>query len=251
METIYTIIAIVIFFILSWLFHYLANSVPLTESEVIELAKHRRFYNIVEHFAFRPIIIEIDKENKKKIKPAGDFYTIMSTIENFPSFVSALLKGKKHEWLIVGLAKNKQVIGFWANKGDDNTKVSPSVGYLGLLLLIKQHEADTILLFHNHTNGILDASSVDLQSAIIDGKKYNEDGLNFLAFVVGRGNFKQYAWWVVDSLYPIVNYFNEINVLNNTHKSVNYNLNMELRRNKTKLNSSLYQQTISNIFNND
>lgn len=248
METLVTLVVLIVFALLSWLFHYVNNSYPLTKDEISILASLRRFSDVLKHYNFGEYAIEIDAENKKKIKPAGNFYNITSTIQTFPSFVAALLKGKKQEWLIAGIADNKDVKGFWANKGNDSSSVSSKIGYYEMLSYIKQNQADTILLFHNHTNAILSPSDIDINSANEDGKRYNESGINYFAFVVGRGNYKQYALWILDDLFPKIDYINKINKVNGTRRSINYDLNMELKRLKHFRNTHFPENISSNIF---
>lgn len=94
METIYTIIALIIFGLLSWLIHFLQNISPLTDSEMNELAAGRRFNDLVTHYGFQDFIIDADKDFKKGLNASGKFYRINEQLNSFPSLAASLLKVK-------------------------------------------------------------------------------------------------------------------------------------------------------------
>ena len=110
----------------------------------------------------------------------------------------------------------------------------------------KKNGADSILDFHNHTNAVLEASETDVKSATYLGKLYLDKGINSFAFVVARGNFKQYSWWVNENLSPVNNYLSDIEKVNGTSISSNYNMRMELRRQKVFKKSHLLENASSN-----
>ncbi len=250
METLYLIITTLILGLFSWFFHYIINSGPLNSNEVDELAKCRRFVDIIDHFGFRDFMVELDKEEKNKMKTSGQFYKITGKIETLPSMISILLKGKKHEWSIVGIARNKDIIGIWANKGLSNQEVNSYLSIEEMLNSAKQFGADTIVVFHNHTNGVLSASDADVKSSINFGKRSVESKINYFDFIIARGKFHQYAWWVTPDLLNIVNYIKQIGEVDGTGMSKNYDMRMELRRmrNFKKLNL-IENASSSNIFN--
>lgn len=246
METIYTIIGLIIFALLYWLFHFLQNISPLTDFEIYELAAGRRFNDLVTHNDFQDFIIDADKDFKKGLSASGKFYRVSEHLNSFPSLAASLLKGKKHEWRIIGFASKTDVIGIWANKGDNNNSVSLSVSVNDIIKLAKEYQADTILDFHNHTNAVFQASETDINSAAYLGDTFLNSNLNYFAFVVARGKFKQYAWWVLDTIFSIDKYLEAIKKNNGKGIFINYDLNMELRRRKHFKNLQMISNASSN-----
>jgi hypothetical protein len=245
-ETIYTIIALIIFGLLSWLIHFLQNISPLTDSEMNELAAGRRFNDLVTHYGFQDFIIDADKDFKKGLNTSGKFYRINEQLNSFPSLAASLLKGKKHEWRIIGFASKTEVLGLWANKGDNNNSVSLNISVNEIIKFAKEYGADTLLDFHNHTNAVFQASETDINSAIHLGTTFLDSRLNYFAFVVARGKFKQYAWWLLDSFLPINKYLVVIKQNNGKGIFINYDLNMELRRRRHFKNSQMILSASSN-----
>lgn len=250
MQTFYIFLALVIFALLSWLFHYLANSVPLTDKEIKELALNRRFFKVVEHYGFEDYIVEINKEFKSKLKASGKFYDINEELSSFPSLTASLLKSKKHEWRIIGLSRGEKILVLWANKGNDNQSVSLNISVNEIIELAQNNKMDTIFDFHNHTNAVLEPSDTDIGASIYLGEIFTELKLNYLAFVVARGNYIQYAWWITDDLLPTDNYIKEIEEVNGNSKSINYNMYRDLRRKRNFKNTLLLEnESSTNIFN--
>lgn len=90
------------------------------------------------------------------------------------------------------------------------------------------------------------ASETDINSAINLGTTFLESKLNYFAFVVARGKFKQYAWWILDSFLPMNKYLEAIRLNNGKGIFVNYDLNMELRRRRHFKNSQMILNASSN-----
>jgi len=82
---------------------------PLTEDEVKQLGTKRRGKQIRGYFSFAAVGFNVDKEFKKQMNPNGTFYRINEGLFEFPSIAAALLKYKKHEWIIIAFEKHKKI----------------------------------------------------------------------------------------------------------------------------------------------
>lgn len=118
-------------------------------------------------------------------------------LKNFPSYTANLLKGKKHEWVLLALVQDNKVKCFYVNKGI-RTSVSINCNIEDLIKICKANNYHTIMCFHNHPNSnpkqytYLLASKQDKSSA----KKLSDlalaHGINWLDFVCERGRFLEY-----------------------------------------------------------
>ena len=59
------------------------------------------------------------------MNPNGKLYRINEPLFVFPSIAAALLKYKKHEWIVIAFEKEKKISSAWLNKGFDRSGVSP------------------------------------------------------------------------------------------------------------------------------
>lgn len=108
---------------------------PMTEKEVKQLGIKRRDKQIRLYFSFNTSEFNIDKEFKERMNPNGKLYRINETLFVFPSIASALLKYKKHEWIIISFEKKKKIDSIWLNKGFDRSGVSPYISVQALQVL--------------------------------------------------------------------------------------------------------------------
>ena len=92
---------------------------PLTRDEVVVLSTKRRQKRIREYFSFSRAEWRVDTEFKRRMKPDGRFYPANESLRDSPNVLAALLKYKKHEWIIAAFERNQRVILLWANKGFD------------------------------------------------------------------------------------------------------------------------------------
>ncbi|MCZ7604006.1 MAG: hypothetical protein M5R37_14175 [Melioribacteraceae bacterium] len=226
------ILIIIVLIPLFYLFYFWANSEILTDEEIKELSCSQRFWDLQNFLGFNESQFNVNKEFKSALNKKGQFYNCNETINNFPAIASALLKGKKHEWIIFAFAKNKNVFSFYANKGSDNQSVAPNISPDYITKLAKGNGANLILQFHNHPNAVLSASSQDLSSAKYFGKIFNDNDINYLSFVCGTGRFYQYGWWIIESFFNLNGYFENIQKENGKTRSRNYELRKELKRKK-------------------
>lgn len=257
MDSATLIIVIIVLVPLLYLLYFGVNSEILTEDEINELANSQRFWDTYNYLGFIESQFEVNKEFKSALNKNGQLYNCNESLNNFPSIASALLKGKKHEWIIFAFSKNKIVYSFYINKGTDNQSVAPNLSSDYINKIAKDGGADMVLEFHNHPNAVLSASQQDISSANYFGKIFTNNGLNFSAFVSGAGRFHQYGWWFTENFFDINNYLEHIKKENGTSRSVNFDLRKEMKRKKNlkdfRLNSNsshnfnvtLYNQRIS------
>jgi len=78
---------------------------PLNEGEVKALAIKRRHNVIFKYYNFDMDEYAANKNFKKRMNPNGKFYEIDHDLHSFPSIAAALLKYKKHEWIIISFEK--------------------------------------------------------------------------------------------------------------------------------------------------
>jgi len=109
----------------------------------------------------------------------------------FPALVANDLKGKKHEWLVVGVAKEGVIFKCYSHKGDSRESVHglpPS----GIALYAKKTKADAVIILHNHPNGVLQASEQDIKSARELNKFLKPINVSLTEFVCATGSFRLY-----------------------------------------------------------
>lgn len=232
MDSVTLIIIIIVLVPLLYLLYFWVNSEILSDDEINELANSKRFWDIYNYLGFSESQFEVNKDFKSALNKNGQLYNCAESLNNFPSVASALLKGKKHEWIIFAFAKNKMVYSFYTNKGNDSQSVAPNLSSDYINKIAKDGGADLILEFHNHPNAVLSASQQDITSAKYFGKLFTENRINYLAFVSGTGRFNQYGWWFTDDFFNINNYLENIKKDNGTSRRKNYDLRKELKRKK-------------------
>lgn len=245
-ETLVGFILVLIWVIAHLLYHYLTNIGELSEEDVLKLASLRRFEDITKLFGTYEIYIS--SETKKMIKPSGSIYTLDRETSTLPSFCAALFKGKKHEWVMFAMGNGKKMASAWINKGENRSEVSISIPVSILIEKAKENNHDIICHFHNHPNAVLSSSEQDIKSAISLGTECVSMGINYFAFVVGRGQYRQYALWVSELLYPHKEYLQNILSENGKSYGNNYKLNREFK-NKNKRYKYLFENYSTNLFN--
>lgn len=232
---------------------FLHLSKPLTNEETIALATMRRNKSIRAYYAFDKREYVADADFKKKMRPSGQMYAINDSLWEFPGIAAALLKGKKHEWIIIGFEKNKRVNKMWAHKGNDNQGVNVLFSPEQLVNLAKQDDCLTVLMFHNHPNSNPQrydcsiASNQDKTTASMYANVLNTNGINLIEFVCERGQHNEYFLSTPESFMPIKPYLEDIQRNNGISRGKNIELQFEMMRG-TKWNST-YNISISNYGN--
>lgn len=228
----FILIIIGVFLLFSTIF-ILTHLRPLTDDEIKSLAGKRRKNQIRFYYSFNTQELSPNKEFKKRMNSSGKFYNINETLYNFPSTAAALLKYKKHEWIIMGFEKDKRIDLIWLNKGFDRASVSSYLSLSNITYTAKSSDYTSVLIFHNHPNinpnyyDCRKPSDQDLKSARDFMQALNSDGINLLEFVCERGKHYEYFLSAADIFSPLPNYLDEIIKENDQSKLKNLSLHFE------------------------
>ncbi|MBI2817096.1 MAG: hypothetical protein HYX72_09170 [Acidobacteria bacterium] len=148
-------------------------------------------------------------------------------LASFPAIAAALLKSKKHEWILFAFEANKCVRLLWFNKGPDRNSVAPLLRDYEIVDAAVTLAVSTVLCFHNHPNAVLTASDQDLRSAAHWSELLTQKGVNLIEFVCGRGEFVEYFRSIADAFLPVDQFAQAIRFTNGITKSRNFTLHLE------------------------
>ena len=229
----------IIFILIAWfiaeILFWITHRKPLTDEEIRKLSKKRARIYARKKYQFPQVAISVNKEFKSALKPSGKLYSIDESLQTFPSLVAALLKGKKHEWMVLAIEKEGRVNYLWANKGDDNQSVGLSCDLSDIVDLCQENQMYSVLRFHNHPNsnpkyqtGLL-ASKQDRIRAKYCSDIVNKNGMNWFDFVCERGNFIIFSRNISQDFCPQCANTEEIRKTNGISEKQNYRLQRELR----------------------
>lgn len=229
--------AIIFVLLIGWLateiIFFFTHRKPLSDRELRKLMYKRRKKYIRENYAFQATNSYPDKQFKSSMRPSGKLYSAEILLSNFPSYTANLLKGKKHEWVVLACVKDKTVKCFYANKGDDNKSVAFNVDESEMIRLCKVNGYQTILRFHNHPNSDPHhythflASEQDKRSAKYLSGIFLDAGINWIDFVCERGRFLEYSRAFADTFYPEESSLEFVS-LQNSQPKMYYKLQREL-----------------------
>lgn len=228
-----TLIVLVSLFSLIFLVFVFMHLRPLTEKEVKQVGANRREKKIRKYFSFDTREYNVDKEFKKQMNPNGKFYNLNEDLITFPSTAAALLKRKKHEWIIIALEKHNKVYSIWLNKGFDRSRVSPYLSVEQITDIANQEKCESILIFHNHPNSnpnhydCTRPSDQDIKSANEFAQVFNRNGMNLVEFVCERGRFYEYLLCPSDIFSPLSEFILALNNANGSSKFKNLSLHFE------------------------
>lgn len=220
-------IALMIWGIIELLF-YITHRRPLSEIEIKKLSLKRTKKYIRRNYHFEKYNIAVDKRFKSSMNKLGKLYSIRESLHAFLSLAAALLKSKKHEWVLLAIEKENIVTYLWMNKGDDNKSVAFSCSLNEIISLCKLENAYSIMRFHNHPNGSLSASNQDYTSAKTCSERVNSCGLNWLDFICVAGNFVLYSKDISNTFCPSVASIEVISKENGISPKIDYKLQREL-----------------------
>ncbi len=229
----YFYILILLGIIIYYIWFRIRYSKPMTSEEILQFAKARRIQQINEYYSFPKVEYNIDKDFKKKMKPSGKFYIINESLNTFPAIAAALLKYKKHEWIILAFEKNRKVDLIWVNKGFDNKSAGLFVDFDDVLKMAFDKKYNTIIMFHNNPNNnpnIYDCtkpSKTDLNTAEKFWGLSSKKDLNLVKYVCERGISYRYFLNTVDRFYNLEEIVQSIRSKNNVSKTMNYVLYKE------------------------
>jgi hypothetical protein len=207
---------------------YIFHTRPLTEEEIERVAQKRRTNEIRRYYSFDKGEYYPDRDLKSRIKPTGAFYNVKYHVSEFPSVAAGLLKGKKHEWIIIGFESRKRISTIWANKGPNNLTVRPDISHEDILRKAKNENCGSVLFFHNHPN-CSGSSDADMASARIFAQILNKEGINLLEFICARGQYSEYLDFegITDDFCPINDFIQMVTDENDKSLGGNYALHKE------------------------
>lgn len=227
------VLALICAYLAFELLFFIFHKKPLNEKEIKKLSEKRKRKYIKHNYNFVWYNLSVNKTFKSSMKPSGNWYDVREELRTFPSLISALLKGKKHEWVVIAIENNCLIYGFYANKGVNNSTVSFNCDFQYLINKCEQYNCNTIMRFHNHPNEnpkkqtCLLASKQDFISAEscadIVNSKYN-----WLDFVCERGKFIKFYEKYSPNFLPDCAKIENIASKNNISKFNNYKLHREL-----------------------
>ncbi|HEY3756235.1 MAG TPA: JAB domain-containing protein [Opitutaceae bacterium] len=175
---------------------------PLNETEIGEVAVKRRMKAVEAYFSFSTAQLRPDLNFKKAMPPSGGFFDFDVSLALFPAAAAALLKSKKHEWVIVGFEKGMRIRRAWMNKGPDRSRVWPFITYDQIASDARRSGYATVICLHNHPNGGLDPSEQDFISARAKEAILSQVGVNVVEFICAGGHYRKYHRFVTPSFLP-------------------------------------------------
>jgi hypothetical protein len=207
---------------------------PLNTEEIEHLGNKRRGRQIRNYFSFNNLTSEINDEFKKKMNPNGALYHSEDiSLFDFPSKASALLKYKKHEWIIIAFEKHEIIKLLWLNKGSDRSGVYANLSKEMIVDIAKKDNYISVLIFHNHPNSnpqYYDCSSPsnqDLESADEYAQLFNKQGINLIEFICERGRHYEYYISPSSIFLPLVGFVTDIEKSNAVSKLKNLALHVD------------------------
>ena len=175
------------------LFFFLRRPLSYTQLETLSHNQFKRHFRWKYHFSKRTV--HVSSDFKSQLDRTGRWYNCRIKTSVFPSYVSSLLFGKKHEWVVIGLERNGYISQFWANKGPDSSHVAFSVELNTIIEKCHRNGYHTVIRIHNHPNpnpnryDTLIESRQDIRSAKSCAKEVSREGVNWIDFVCSRGEF--------------------------------------------------------------
>jgi hypothetical protein len=211
----------------------LAHLRPLRENELAELAAERRAKHVAQYFSFSGTPVGPDLEFKRRMEPGGTFYNFHDQLCCFPLRVASWLKYKKHEWMVVGMEKDREITLVYANKGQDGTRVCLALPFERLAEIARANGYTSLLIFHNHPNpdpgtySCAQPSKVDLDSSAARARVLNCHGMNLVEFVCERGVPHKYRFSPAEKFFPILGFAQALQRENGLSRLKNLSLHLE------------------------
>lgn len=211
----------------------LLHSRPLDEQQIAALGMRRRTRSIEAYFQSDNRQYSVNLSFKKSLDPGGQFYLTAWPLSSTPATAAALLKHKKHEWVIIAFERNGQVQFIWVNKGNDNRSVSLFLSAGVMLETALRNNCTSVLVFHNHPNhdprtyDCTHASETDRNSAYQSSRVLNLRGVNLVEYVCERGRHYRYCMYPSVFFMPIGQFTQAIRRVNGTSRLTNLRLHVE------------------------
>ena len=205
----------------------------LTGADVCQLAQKRRKQAISSYFKFSRTLLKMTVEGKNRYSIDGSLVPCTEPLSTFPATIAALLKSKKHEWIIFGFEKDKKIVCFWINKGESKLKVAPKLTHEAIAGIAATLNCSSVVRLHNHPNSdphntnCLIPSKQDVISAEHLSKLLDKNGINLLDCICERGRFLHYYSFFSCQFMPERAFAADINAFNGKSKWGNLKLHWE------------------------
>ena len=234
-------LAIVVLLVLIWCWDVYNNCHPLEPDEVRKLAKARQRTRALSRYEFIQSEQRVNPSQKKAMRSDGQFVRCDLDYNTAPAWVAAMLKYKKHEWIVMGFIRSFRVKMLWWNKGPNRATVRSFLHGRNLDAAIEKLKPDAIVVLHNHPNpnpsvySMNRASRQDLKSAAhLHSRIVSKHDVSLLEFVCERGVPHLYYAAFPDREAPIQPITQQVKSLNGRGALINYKLRRELRRRDRK-----------------
>lgn len=232
------IIALVIYSLYELIF-FLCHQRALSKEEITKLSNIRKIKYINSHFSFSRSTYNINPKYRASLNVSGRWDKISISTKDVLSFLTVLLRYKRHEWTAFVLANESEAKYIWANKGDDNESCYYKGNLLDIVNLAKTSNCNTIIKIHNHPHthdrywNLLSPSDQDMKTFEILKQHLTKNGLNFIDALCTQGNFLIFGY-CFDNYSPPNSNEEDILKENNISKFKNYKLHIEIRKYKNK-----------------
>ena len=209
---------------------------PLNDDEVRRLAWKRRRNGALSIFAFSVAPQRVHPAEKKAMRSRGEFVDCDLHWREMPSRVAALLKFKKHEWVVIAFVRSLRVRLLWWNKGPDGTQVWSLLPDDEVKRVLRRHDCDAVAVLHNHPKPDPSRyrmnlpSRRDLHWAAHWRQMLAKEDVSLLKFVCERGVPYLYFASFADSVLSVAPIVREIVAENDLSAFRNYGLRVELGR---------------------
>jgi hypothetical protein len=206
---------------------------PLSSREISRLAAKLRRLEVSQRFAFSRQEFSVDADFKRRMAGRGRLYQVDETLSAFPGLAAALLKYKKHEWVIVGFERHRRVRLMWLNKGANSEHVEFLIDVDDMVSVATASDCSTVLVLHNHPNpnparySYSRPSPLDLAGSKERAALLNARGLNLLEFVCERGVAHEYRRAISDQYLSVAQFAQSIAALNGSSMGVNLRLHLK------------------------
>jgi hypothetical protein len=194
--------------VLTWIAFHLGE---LDEVDQRKLAEKRRWKVARAEYSF---VQALDGVGKVTLPAKGGMVSMDLQVSWFPAWVAAQLKGKKHEWVVIGFAKQGKVEKAWANKGPNNSEVSIHLSFETIGSMLETDNVEALIILHNHPNpdpGRLRTDQASEQDLISARKMYERFGSRHLVeFVCERGNHHEYWRSIGEKVLPLAPFLEKV-----------------------------------------
>jgi hypothetical protein len=203
---------------------------PLNDQEIDELSPKRRRKSITAFYAYENVQYIVHKDSKKAMPADGGYLAVDWKLNNAPPLAAALLKHKKHEWIMVAFEKDKNVNYLYMNKGDNKSSVGLYISIQHVVDMCTRSGYKSVHIFHNHPNPngyATGASDADLKSALEWSPVLNKSDIALIEYICDRGRPIRYYSSIPNSFQPIATFRSELDRQNGVSWSENLSLHFE------------------------